>query len=59
MLLVRDDGKGGAAAYPGSGLAGLAERIRAVDGVFLVESPDGGPTTVTIELPWRTRAARR
>ncbi|MGV9265303.1 sensor histidine kinase [Kitasatospora sp. NPDC003701] len=59
MLLVRDDGKGGAAPYPGSGLAGLAERIRAVDGVFLVESPHGGPTTVTVELPWRTRAARR
>ncbi|MER7579545.1 sensor domain-containing protein [Kitasatospora sp. NPDC097691] len=59
MVLVQDDGKGGAAPYPGSGLAGLAERIRAVDGVFLVESPDGGPTTVTIELPWRTRTARR
>ncbi|MFJ7908186.1 sensor histidine kinase [Kitasatospora sp. NPDC096204] len=59
MVLVQDDGKGGAAPYPGSGLAGLAERIRAVDGVFLVESPDGGPTTVTVELPWRTRTARR
>ncbi|MGA5818766.1 sensor histidine kinase [Kitasatospora sp. NPDC094028] len=59
MLLVGDDGRGGAAPYPGSGLAGLAERIRAVDGVFLVESPAGGPTTVTVELPWRTRAAQR
>ncbi|WP_406211055.1 sensor domain-containing protein [Kitasatospora sp. NBC_01560] len=59
MLLVQDDGKGGAAPYPGSGLGGLAERIRAVDGVFLVESPHGGPTTVTVELPWHTRAARR
>ncbi|WP_344338237.1 sensor histidine kinase [Kitasatospora putterlickiae] len=59
MLLVQDNGKGGAAPYPGSGLAGLAERIRAVDGVFLVESPEGGPTTVTVELPWRTRVARR
>ncbi|MFB6892693.1 sensor histidine kinase [Kitasatospora sp. NPDC056327] len=59
MLLVQDNGKGGAAPYPGSGLAGLAERIRAVDGVFLVESPHGGPTTVTVELPWRTRTARR
>lgn len=59
MVLVQDDGKGGAAPYPGSGLGGLAERIRAVDGVFLVESPHGGPTTVTIELPWHTRAARR
>ncbi|MFF4813220.1 sensor histidine kinase [Kitasatospora sp. NPDC001309] len=59
MVLVQDDGRGGAAPYPGSGLAGLAERIRAVDGVFLVESPEGGPTTVTVELPWRTRTARR
>ncbi|MBV2154529.1 sensor domain-containing protein [Kitasatospora sp. SUK 42] len=59
MVLVQDDGKGGAAPYPGSGLAGLAERIRAVDGVFLVESPEGGPTTVTVELPWRTRTTRR
>ncbi len=59
MVLVQDNGKGGAAPYPGSGLAGLAERIRAVDGVFLVESPAGGPTTVTVELPWRTRTPRR
>ncbi|MFD5917479.1 sensor histidine kinase [Kitasatospora sp. NPDC058201] len=59
MVLVQDNGKGGAAPYPGSGLGGLAERIQAVDGVFLVESPHGGPTTVTIELPWRTRTARR
>ncbi|GAA2129752.1 sensor domain-containing protein [Kitasatospora kazusensis] len=59
MLLVQDDGRGGAAAYPGSGLAGLAERVSAVDGVFVVESPAGGPTGVTVELPWRTRSARR
>jgi signal transduction histidine kinase len=63
MLQVRDDGRGGATApgggfRPGGGLAGLAERVRAVDGVFLVESPEGGPTAVTVELPWRTRTAR-
>jgi signal transduction histidine kinase len=55
MLQVKDDGKGGALESPGGGLAGLAERIRAVDGVFVVDSPVGGPTTVTVELPWRTR----
>nr|WP_254552404.1 sensor histidine kinase [Kitasatospora sp. MMS16-BH015] len=59
MVQVRDDGRGGAAAYPGSGLAGLTERVGAVDGVLLVDSPEGGPTTVTIELPWHTRATRR
>ena len=55
MLQVRDDGKGGATEEPGGGLAGLAERIRAVDGVFVVDSPAGGPTVVTVELPWRTK----
>ncbi|GAA5002318.1 hypothetical protein GCM10025734_38810 [Kitasatospora paranensis] len=58
MLIVQDNGRGGAARHPGSGLAGLAERVGAVDGVFLVESPVGGPTTVTVELPWHTRAVR-
>lgn len=55
MLQVRDDGQGGAVESHGGGLAGLAERVRAVDGVFVVNSPVGGPTTVTVELPWRTR----
>ncbi|MFJ8664499.1 sensor histidine kinase [Streptomyces sp. NPDC093600] len=53
MLQVRDDGRGGADAAAGSGLAGLMERLDAVDGVLAVDSPAGGPTTVTAELPWR------
>ncbi|MFF2777925.1 sensor histidine kinase [Streptomyces sp. NPDC058052] len=53
MLQVRDDGVGGADPARGQGLAGLAERLRAVDGVLAVDSPAGGPTTVTAELPWR------
>ncbi|MFJ3145693.1 sensor histidine kinase [Streptomyces halstedii] len=53
MLQVTDNGRGGADASSGSGLAGLAERLDAVDGVLVVESPAGGPTTVTAELPWR------
>ncbi|MFF7389867.1 sensor histidine kinase [Streptomyces scabiei] len=53
MLQVIDDGVGGADAGAGSGLAGLAERIGAVDGVLVVDSPGGGPTRVTAELPWR------
>ncbi|EST30511.1 hypothetical protein N566_21140 [Streptomycetaceae bacterium MP113-05] len=53
MLQVTDDGSGGASAYPGSGLAGLAERLEAVDGLLVVDSPAGGPTTITAELPWR------
>jgi signal transduction histidine kinase len=36
-------------------MRGLAERLDAVDGLFVVDSPPGGPTTVTAELPWRDR----
>ncbi|GAA4905672.1 sensor histidine kinase [Streptomyces coeruleoprunus] len=53
LLQVRDDGCGGADVAGGSGLAGLAERLDAVDGILDVHSPVGGPTTVTAELPWR------
>ncbi|GGT31683.1 sensor histidine kinase [Streptomyces purpureus] len=53
LLQVRDDGRGGADLAGGSGLAGLAERLGAVDGILAVDSPAGGPTTVTAELPWR------
>ncbi|MER8031788.1 sensor domain-containing protein [Streptomyces bauhiniae] len=53
MLQIRDDGIGGADAGRGTGLAGLAERLGAVDGVLVVDSPPGGPTVVTAELPWR------
>ncbi|MFG3406255.1 sensor histidine kinase [Streptomyces sp. NPDC048142] len=53
MLQVTDNGRGGASPASGSGLAGLTERLDAVDGVLVVDSPAGGPTTVTAELPWR------
>ncbi|MEW2345515.1 MULTISPECIES: sensor histidine kinase [Streptomyces] len=53
MLQVEDDGVGGADVTGGSGLAGLAERLDAVDGLLVVDSPVGGPTRVTAELPWR------
>ncbi|MFF1490616.1 sensor histidine kinase [Streptomyces sp. NPDC058304] len=55
LIRVSDDGRGGADAVGGSGLAGLAERLRAVDGVFVVDSPEGEGTVVTAELPWRGR----
>jgi signal transduction histidine kinase len=47
---VRDDGRGGAAAS-GGGLDGLARRVEALDGAFVVESPPGGGTIVRAELP--------
>ncbi|MCX3060701.1 sensor histidine kinase [Streptomyces beihaiensis] len=55
LIQVTDDGRGGASVAKGSGMAGLAERLGAVDGLFVVDSPEGGPTTVTAELPWRDR----
>lgn len=58
-LTVRDDGQGGARpgrqgarqGGGGTGLSGLAERVSTVDGRLLIVSPDGGPTTMTVELP--------
>jgi signal transduction histidine kinase len=55
---VRDDGDGGAsvnladpAPGSGTGLAGLAERVHAVDGTFSLVSPHGSGTRVDIVLP--------
>jgi signal transduction histidine kinase len=50
-LRVLDDGRGGADPGRGSGLAGLRQRVRTVDGRMSVDSPQGGPTLVTVELP--------
>jgi signal transduction histidine kinase len=50
-MRVSDDGAGGARLEPGGGLAGLAERVKTVDGRLQVESPAGGPTVVTVQLP--------
>jgi signal transduction histidine kinase len=48
---VRDDGKGGAAVVTGGGLAGLRDRVEALDGKLFLDSPEGGPTMVHVELP--------
>ncbi|MFD3698961.1 sensor histidine kinase [Streptomyces sp. NPDC058646] len=53
LIQVADDGRGGADAGAGTGLAGLTGRLDAVDGLLVVDSPAGGGTTVTAELPWR------
>jgi signal transduction histidine kinase len=50
-IRVTDDGHGGASAVPGGGLRGLAERVRTVDGSINIDSPSGGPTVATVELP--------
>jgi PAS domain S-box-containing protein len=53
VVEVTDDGRGGAAADSagGSGLAGLADRVAALDGTLAVESPPGGGTRLRVSLP--------
>jgi signal transduction histidine kinase len=51
VLTVVDDGVGGADPGSGSGLAGLALRLEALDGHVRVTSPPGGPTEVRMECP--------
>lgn len=48
---VRDDGKGSADMVAGGGLAGLTDRVEALDGRLTVTSPEGGPTVVHVEIP--------
>ncbi|KKD10001.1 histidine kinase, partial [Streptomyces sp. WM6391] len=56
-LLIQggDKGHGGARLDGGKGVKGLPDRLSPVDGLFVVDSPEGGPTTSTAELPWRGR----
>jgi signal transduction histidine kinase len=48
---VQDDGVGGAIVEDGSGLAGLRDRVRALDGELHLLSPQGGPTVLMAEIP--------
>jgi signal transduction histidine kinase len=50
-VVVADDGTGGATATPGGGLAGLTDRLAAVDGTLSVSSPAGGPTRLEAVIP--------
>jgi len=50
-IVVLDDGRGGADIDKGTGLLGLADRVSGVDGRLDVDSPPGGPTVLTVELP--------
>lgn len=55
VVRVSDNGRGGADPAGGTGLTGLRQRVRAVDGSLTVDSPPGGPTVVTASLPHRIR----
>jgi signal transduction histidine kinase len=48
---VGDDGIGGADPTRGSGLAGLSDRVGALDGRLTIDSRPGGGTTVSAEIP--------
>lgn len=50
-ISLTDDGVGGAAASAGTGLRGIESRIAAFDGILAVNSPQGGPTMATMEIP--------
>jgi signal transduction histidine kinase len=48
---VRDDGIGGARAGSGSGLRGISDRLDVVGGRLRIDSPPGGGTVLTAEVP--------
>ena len=48
---VEDDGVGGAHPAKGHGLAGLRQRLVAVDGTLELTSPEGGPTVLLARIP--------
>jgi len=50
---VADDGVGGAERASGSGLSGLADRVEALGGRLVVESPPGQGTRIRAELATR------
>jgi len=51
LLMIRDDGVGGASVDRGSGLVGLTDRVEALGGSIRVDSSTGGGTRITAELP--------
>ncbi|MFC7493338.1 MULTISPECIES: sensor histidine kinase [unclassified Nocardioides] len=50
-VCVVDDGVGGAHPAKGLGLAGLRQRLAAVDGTLEVTSPESGGTTILARIP--------
>jgi signal transduction histidine kinase len=50
LIVVADDGRGGADPAQGTGLRGLADRLDAVGGRFAVYSPPGGGTRLSATI---------
>jgi signal transduction histidine kinase len=57
VIVVEDNGRGGADPGRGTGLRGLADRVIALDGTFSVESPPGAGTRLRAEIPLEGRGA--
>ena len=51
LIVVRDDGQGGADQAGGSGLLGIQRRVAALDGTTRIDSPAGVGTTIEVRLP--------
>jgi PAS domain S-box-containing protein len=51
IVLVEDDGRGGADITGGSGLRGLADRVEALGGTLVVDSAAGVGTKVRAQIP--------
>jgi signal transduction histidine kinase len=56
QLSIRDNGVGGADPVRGSGLIGLKDRIEAMGGTIVVESPEREGTSVFVALPLQEAA---
>ncbi len=54
MLIVRDNGVGGADPGRGSGLVGLQDRVEALGGTITIDSPAGSGTCAVVKLPIAT-----
>jgi signal transduction histidine kinase len=48
---IADDGSGGATANGGRGLANIADRVSALDGDFIIDSPPGRGTRLVVRIP--------
>jgi signal transduction histidine kinase len=51
VVIVEDDGVGGADLENGTGLRGLVDRLSALDGTLTIETPEGGGTRLRALIP--------
>ena len=51
IVVIEDDGVGGADIETGTGLRGLIDRLSALDGTLELETPEGGGTRLIARIP--------